>query len=87
MASHSLVVECLLSMYDALDLIPSTGKKKQNVQYKPGMVAHTCNPNSWEMEVGGLGVHGHPWLYIWFEISLGYINPLSQKKLYYHMLK
>jgi hypothetical protein len=25
--------------------------------------AHTCNPNIWEVETGGLGVQGQPGLY------------------------
>lgn len=72
---HSLVVECLLNMYEALGSIPSTEKtKNKNVQYKPDMVAHTSNPSSWEMEAKGLGVH------ICFEASLGYINPCLKKE-------
>lgn len=29
---------------------------------KPGLMAYTCNPFTWEAEVGGLGVQGYPWL-------------------------
>jgi hypothetical protein len=25
-----------------------------------GMVVHACNPNTWEVETGGLGVPGQP---------------------------
>ena len=27
---------------------------------KPGMVAHACNPNTWEAETGGLQVQDQP---------------------------
>lgn len=37
------------------------------------------NPSSWEVEAGGVGIQGHPGLYIEFETSLGYVRNLSQK--------
>ena len=30
--------------------------------FKLGMVAHTCNPSTWEAETGGSQVHGQPQL-------------------------
>lgn len=33
---------------------------------------------TWEMEAGGPGVWGHPWLHR--EVSLGYVKTLSQTK-------
>lgn len=31
---------------------------------------HVCNPRSWELETGGSGVQGQPWLHIELEASL-----------------
>lgn len=43
------------------------------------MLAHTCDPSSWKVEVGGLEVQGHPWLHssksAW---AIG--NPVSNKQ-------
>lgn len=37
--------------------------------------AGTCyNPSTSEMEVGGPGVQGQPWLHRQFEASLGYVR-------------
>jgi hypothetical protein len=36
-------------------------RKRNNI--KPGMVVHTCNPSTQEVEVGGLKVQGQPGLH------------------------
>lgn len=41
---------------------------------EPGMVIHVYEPSLLEMEAGGLGDQGHPWLYK-FEAGLGYLSP------------
>ena len=38
-------------------------------------MVHICHPSTWEMEAGGSGVQGHPWLHSEFEASLGYMRP------------
>lgn len=38
----------------------------------PGSVMHLCNLSPWEMEVGGVGVGGHPLPHSELETSLGY---------------
>ena len=39
--------------------------------YHLGVVVHTWNPSSWEMEAGGFKVQGHPQLQSEFKASLG----------------
>lgn len=38
------------------------------------MRAHAYNPGPWEVEAGGSGDQGHPWIYSKPETSLGYIR-------------
>lgn len=38
------------------------------------MVDAACYLNTWEVEVGGLGVHGQPWLYSEFKASLSNLS-------------
>jgi hypothetical protein len=38
------------------------------------MVPNAYNLNTWEVQVGGPGILGHPWLQSEFEASLGYIR-------------
>jgi hypothetical protein len=38
-------------------------------------VAHTCNPSTWDEQVEGLEVQGHPQMHIEFEDSLQYLRP------------
>lgn len=47
-------LECLLSMNDKLDSIPTP--------YKLNMVVHTCNPRTVEVEAGKSEVKGQPQL-------------------------
>jgi hypothetical protein len=42
------------------------------------MVSHTCNPNTWEAETGGLRILGQSWLYS---------ESLPHKKTYIHKQK
>lgn len=42
--------------------------------HKLGMVELTCNPSTWEGDVKGLGVQGHPWPHKGLEVSLGYVR-------------
>ena len=37
----------------------------QNLRLQPGVVAHACNPSTWEAETGGSG----------FTASLSYLGP------------
>lgn len=60
----SYLVECLLSMHEALGLIPST--------HKPGMVVHISNTYS-EVVAGGLEVNSQ--LLSEFKTTEGYIRP------------
>jgi hypothetical protein len=41
---------------------------------KVGVVGHTCKASIWEVEVGGLIIQGHPWLYNKFKVSLSYMR-------------
>ena len=40
---------------------PDEGNSSNNVM-SPGVVAHACNPGTWEAETGGSQVHGQPQL-------------------------
>lgn len=42
------------------------------------MVAHAYNPNTQELEAGG--VQDHPWLCVKFEASMGYMGPCFKTK-------
>ena len=35
----------------------------------------TYNPSTWELEAGGSGIQGYPWLHIKFQASQGYKEP------------
>jgi hypothetical protein len=39
-----------------------------------GVVAHTCNPSTWEAEAGRLQIWGQPELHSELEAILGYIE-------------
>lgn len=41
---------------------------------KLGVVEFTCNLSTWEVDVKGLGVQGHPWPQRELEASLGYMR-------------
>lgn len=48
-----------------------------------GTVAHTCNPCTYDVEVGGSRVQGHPQLHRQVEIILAYTRlSLKTKKEY-----
>jgi hypothetical protein len=49
--------------------------------YKLGIVIHTWNSSTHEMEAGVLEVQGHPRLHSEFRVSLGYRRPCSKRKL------
>lgn len=50
-------------MHKTLGLIPAL--------HDLAMEAHSCNPNTWELEAGRWGNSGHPWLHSEFETMLG----------------
>lgn len=50
-------------------------KTDWNFNYKPSMVVHTCNPSTWEAEVGGSPVPGHPGLH-----SSSVLSKIKQNK-------
>lgn len=58
------LVEYLPSMSKALGWTPQCS-------INLGIEVHTCNPNTQEMEAGGLVTEGHLWE---FEVSLGYVR-------------
>jgi hypothetical protein len=39
-----------------------------------GIATYVYIPSIWELEEGGSGVQGHPWLHIKFEYSLDYMR-------------
>jgi hypothetical protein len=47
-----------------------------NIESKPSMVAHTCNPRTQESRAGGLQVWGQLGLHMKFSVSPGYIARL-----------
>lgn len=47
---------------------------------KPGMVVHTCNPTSWEVEAGESEVQGHPWPQSNSKVRLCYKRLFKKKK-------
>lgn len=53
-------------------------KRKQRDQ---GLVAYACSPSTQEVDAGGLGVHGHPWLHSKLEASLGHMRPIPKKQI------
>lgn len=61
------MVECWPGTYKAL------GSTLLHTQYKPGMMAHRCNPSIQEVKGGGSdGQDHHPSVYTSFEVSLDY---------------
>lgn len=40
---------------------------------------HACNPSPWEVEAGGTGGKGYPWLFNKFKDSLSYNNNNNNK--------
>ena len=46
------MIECLPHMHEALGFIPAL--------YTPDVMVHTSKTNTREIEVGGLGIQGHP---------------------------
>lgn len=44
------------------------------------MAVHACALCTWEVEAGGLGVQGYPWLCSNFAASLGYIRPCLKQR-------
>lgn len=51
---------------------------------EPGMVAHTCNPSSWEAEAGGSSQVGdQPRLQNEPKASLNFTGDLGSKMYYY----
>lgn len=71
MGSQAVVqlFECLLSMQEALGLIPST--------LLLHILVHVCTPSTWLAEAGESGVEGHPSLYRGFEANLEYLMSSS----------
>ena len=59
------LVECLPSMHEALSPILCTAHRSGDTP---------CDPSSWEVEAGELGVQDHPQLQSKFEVSLGYMG-------------
>jgi hypothetical protein len=56
-------------------------KNRQPISYLlPDMLAHTCNPITWEAETKGLTVQGQPGVHSKFQANLDYRNLLSKKK-------
>lgn len=43
------------------------------------VMAHACNPSTWEIEAEGSGVQGHPLLHSEFEAGLDYIRHSENK--------
>lgn len=55
-------------------------------------MVHVCHLNTWEVETGRSGVHGHPWLHSKFKASLSYMGTClktniiqTKKKAFDHM--
>lgn len=48
---------------------------------EPGMVVHTQNPTTEEVEVGGSKIQGHSWLHSKFKASLGYKRLPKSKQI------
>lgn len=46
-----------------------------------GVVVHTSNINFWEVEKGGSGILGQPWLYSEFKANVGYTRDSASKKI------
>ena len=66
--------------WDYRCLLPCLAENMLNIKYvKLGVLVHTCHFGTWEMEVYGSEVQGHPWLQGRFEASLGYMR-LSQNQ-------
>lgn len=45
----------------------------------PGLVAHTCNSSTWEVEADEPGIQGHPLLGKEFKASLGHLGGCFHK--------
>ena len=58
------LVECLPTMHEALSPILNTAHRSGDTP---------CDPSSWEVEAGELGVQDHPQLQSKFEACLGYV--------------
>lgn len=59
---------------------PYTDTKEQNTLREPGMVTHTCNLRTWEVEIGRSWVQSCPQLHSEFKASLGYLKPCLKTK-------
>lgn len=59
-------------MHKTLGLIPAL--------HDLAMKAHSCNPNTWELEAGRWGNSGHPWLHSEFETMLGGMASFLNRK-------
>lgn len=68
-----------------LNLVDCLACRKPRIPRPPlqklSTVAHTCHYSTWEVEAGGSGVQGYPWLQGKFKVSLGYLrDPVSKQK-------
>lgn len=68
------LADCLLSIHEDL------GFDYQQHHIKPSMVAHTSDPNTWEVRTGRTGVQDHTQLHRQFKVSLDSIKKNNPKK-------
>ena len=57
-------------MVDRPDVQQTPASVPGTVYTRPG--THACKHSTWDVEAGGLGVLGHPWLHIEFVASMSY---------------
>lgn len=50
--------------------------------HKPGTMTQTCNPNTWNMEAGGLGVQSHSQLHILLQSACATLRPCVKTMKY-----
>lgn len=62
-------VECVSKQEEVKPIMRT---KMEVLMELPGQ---TCDPSTGEVEAGGVGVQGHPWLLREFLVSLGYMRP------------
>jgi hypothetical protein len=70
LASHAWGHEFGLQMYPT----PKVHSIRFNILVCYVQEARSCNPSTWQVEAGGLGVQGHSWLHTKLETNLDYMR-------------